>query len=208
MENKHDLITSIRTSSYNTESMFDDRKTAASMAVEAAAKPPETLEFNDIRKQHMDGYSQGLYEAIETNRKQFSTNFFIEVRCTRNLPQPNAFHDHFVGRKTCPKPAYDQDVYLYDRKNDELHFVWSVPDKQWSYWLLKNPDFFPDERKAILHFVHAFRDGSLYRLMKQLNNEPYDGDSHIALYKKDNSPEFIKTNKLPIKRGAHGRQPT
>lgn len=127
------------------------------------------------------GYMPNLMERLEIGKNRWPGNFFIDVQTVGNRLLTNVLRNKFMDKKDCPTPAWDQSVYHYIRKDDALDHIWTVPDKYTCIRLYNNRlDVHPEEYE-LLKCVIEFYDGTLFRLMKELNNEEPDS----PLLKKD-----------------------
>ena len=87
---------------------------------------------------------------------------------------PNVFRNYFGARSTCPTPDYDQSVYKYNKKDDRIEYIWTIPTKEVCYYLLKNRNYVIPEEQELLKYVLEFSLGELFRLSKRLNGEVDD----------------------------------
>ena len=117
-------------------------------------------------------YRKELIECVETHKKIFHGNFFVDVQAKLERIFKGKVHRFFfIGRKSCPSPSYDQSVYKYNFKDETISFVWAIPDKASCGNMMRNPDFYLPEHRDLLNFVISFKNGSLLEYAKKLNNE-------------------------------------
>lgn len=122
-------------------------------------------------------YMKGLIECAETNRKLFLGDFFIVTVLKTETLLSNAlptFREYFIAQETCPTPNYDQNLYKYNSKTEEISYIWTIPDRETSHYLFENKLIVDASERQLLDFVLKFADGSLFRLMKELNGEKHD----------------------------------
>jgi hypothetical protein len=84
---------------------------------------------------------------------------------------PNVFRNYFFARSTCPTPDYDQSVFKYNRADDAIEYIWTVPSKDTCFHLKENYLEVSAKERELLNFVFEFFDGTLYTKSKKLNNE-------------------------------------
>lgn len=141
---------------------------AASQA--ALQKDPETYDAMDIADAKSSNYRKELLRAVVDGKQKFSGDFFVAVLTKRERLLKNIIRNYFISRMTCPTPDYDQAVYHYVKEDDELHFLWTIPDRDVCRHIKNNPlDEFID-RELVKH-VLDFADGTLAKKATKLNNE-------------------------------------
>jgi hypothetical protein len=124
-------------------------------------------------------YLKNLIECAEINRKKFDGDFYIlttvknEEIFNKYLPMP-VLREYFIALKDCPTPNYDQNLYFYNSKLEQIEFIWSIPDRETSQMLHANRDIVDESEKWLLKFVLDYADGTLFRLMKSRNGEQID----------------------------------
>ena len=102
----------------------------------------------------------------------------FETKCEPLLP--NTYRNYFIDRQTCPTPNYDQAVYRYNRKKEQIEYIWSIPDRETCHHLRINAMHVVPRERELLSFVLKFADGTLFKLCKKLNGEKLE------------TPELIK----------------
>jgi len=156
--------------------MEEKRKTVGAYVYDLMQKPAETTMINvlELAKNMQEEYLPDLLECVTTNKALYSGDFFVEV-ITKNEPLMRiVYKNQFFATHCCPTPNYDQSVFKYNRKDDCVEYIWSIPDR-YTCWHLKNNALYvvPEERQ-LLQFVLDFADGTLYKLCKKLNGEEED----------------------------------
>jgi hypothetical protein len=125
----------------------------------------------EIQRSMTRDYYQNLIDCVINDRRKYPGRFFVVV-ITKNEPLlPNVFRNYFFSRATCPTPDYDQSVFKYEWRMEEVHYLWTVPSKDACIHLLKNEKFVVPEEQELLNFVKDYQSGVLYRLAKKLNKE-------------------------------------
>ncbi len=117
-------------------------------------------------------YLADLYGTIlESKVGNPTTDFFIQVETIKDRLLHNVIKRKFIARLSCPTPNYDQDVWHYKYKDDELFHLWTIPNREYSYKLLNNAAIIDLSLRDLTNNVIAFASGDLYKLCKKLNNE-------------------------------------
>lgn len=137
-------------------------------------KEQEINELIDVQRTLQKKYIDRLVGSVDQFKKihpDHQKDFFIEVitkpeRLFRNYPRT-----YFVGRKTCPTPFYDQSVYRYNWKDDNIEYLWSLPDLDNANYLASHCLTVPEELKQLMGFVMDYYNGDLFKRCKQLNGE-------------------------------------
>ncbi len=148
-----------------------NRETVGSLSLEAQNKPLETTDCREQGKEMTKGYIDQLILTLEDAKKTLKDDFFIVVLTKKEPLMQNVIRNYFFYRSSCPTPDYDQAVYHYVKANDELNFLWIIPSKSFCIHLVENALTIDKEFKELLSFVLDFKDETLYKLSKKLNNE-------------------------------------
>lgn len=122
-------------------------------------------------QEQLGEYEKNFYECLERSKLDFSGSFYIVVITKKERLMQNVIRNYFFGRGTCPTPDWDQTVYVYNRKEDAIHFLWVIPSKDTCEYMTAFPMDIPAEERQLLRFVHDFNDGTLLRYAKTLNGE-------------------------------------
>lgn len=151
--------------------------TIGSQLLELSKRQMEKMSVVEAWKLKEQDYAKELIACAEKNRKIFAGDFFIVTTLKLEKLLSNAlptFREYFIAQQTCPTPNYDQNVYKYTASTEEISYIWSIPDRQTSHYLFENKHLVDESERQLLDFIIKFQDGSLFKLMKQLNGEKYD----------------------------------
>lgn len=137
-------------------------------------KEIEVHELTDVQRTLQSKYIERLKGSVDQFKKvhpDHHQNFFIEVitkaeRLFRDYPRT-----YFIGRKTCPSPGYDQSVFRYNWLDDNIEYLWTLPDMANANFLASHCLEVPVEQRQLLGFIMDYYDGVLFRKCKELNNE-------------------------------------
>lgn len=122
-------------------------------------------------RENLTEYEKNINLCIQNSLKKFNGDFYVTVLIKKERLFKNVIRHYFLGRESCPTPEYDQIVYKYDRKNDNLAFLWVIPSLDNCQILYNNPFNLDYDEKALLKMVLDFYDGTLLRLAQTLNGE-------------------------------------
>lgn len=117
-------------------------------------------------------YRKDLIACVEDHKKIYSGDVWVDVqKKTEKIGMNKVLRKYFFGKQACPSPTNDQDVFRYNRREDRIEYMWSVPDEMSCQDMIDNPLGVPPEKKELLGYVIDFREGRLLQRAKELNNE-------------------------------------
>lgn len=154
-----------------TKSLKHDRPTVGSLVYDTLQQATDTHDVRDQGGEMIKPYLGELFVSVDKGKELFEGDFFIEVQQQRFVLLAKVLRNYFIPRSTCPTPNYDQSVYRFDRKNDELEYIWTIPDRESAFDLIANALTIEDEYRELLQYVLDFKDGTLFKLAQTLNNE-------------------------------------
>jgi hypothetical protein len=155
--------------------------TVGSQLLNIASRQLDKMSAVDAWKAKEQDYLKNLIECAEINRKKFDGDFYIlttvknEPIFNKYLPMP-VLREYYIALRDCPTPNYDQNLYFYNSKLEQIEFVWTVPDRDTSKYLFDNKEIIDESEKQLLRFVMDYADGTLFRLMKKFNGEEIDSN--------------------------------
>lgn len=101
-------------------------------------------------------------------------DLFIEVQEVPIKLMPGQVKHQFYWKIACPRPTYDQTLFHYCYKTDDLTYLWTIPSKDVCLLYLENANKVVPEERQLLDFICKFADGTLHKVMKAYNGEAYD----------------------------------
>ena len=101
-------------------------------------------------------------------------DLFIEVQEIPNKLMPGVIKHQFYWKVKCPRPNYDQTVFRYVYKTDDLIHLWTIPSKDVCLLYLENAKQVVPEEQELLRHICRFADGTLFKVMKAYNGEAFD----------------------------------
>jgi len=147
------------------------RDTVGKISSELSQKTPESRNPVELQRGMQKEYLDELIDCVKTHDKIFDTDFFIVVITKNEKLMPNVFRNYFVARLSCPTPDYDQTVFRYHKKDQNLEYIWTVPCKDACIYLKNNALQVEQEEKSALNFVLQFSDGTLFKKAQTFNGE-------------------------------------
>lgn len=123
----------------------------------------------EANKEYLSEVHKCVQNAVD---KGWDKPFYVVVLTKKERLLRNVVRRYFVARKTMPMPDYDQSLWHYDPRSEQLRYVWTIPDPVYCTELMQADDIAPDEAQ-LAAFVHAFANDQLY-------------DHFAMIYEKDN----------------------
>ena len=159
---------------------MEQRETLGKIVSDLMQKQPDITDPIELERAQEAEYFKCLIGQVEWGKKNLQDSFFIEVNTKREKAfQGYVYRNLHAARQSCPTPFFDQAVYKYNHLEEELVFIWAVPDQDTCIWMRDNALMVPPEQKELLHYVLSYYDGSLLQVAKKLNNETDDAPSII-----------------------------
>ncbi len=118
-----------------------------------------------------DSFENQILICLERGQQMFEDDFFIVVLFKKERLIGNVVRQYFLPRISCPTPEWDQVVYHFKRKGEELKFLWVVPDKESCTNLPLYGALLPEDQQTLLQFAKDFNSGALDKLCAKLNGE-------------------------------------
>jgi hypothetical protein len=156
------------------------RDTVGKIAADLALRTPYSTDPIEIERELHKDYVKNIFECVQSSKKQFNGDFFVVVLTKKEPLMQNVLRHYYFSRHSCPTPDYDQTVYHYHLKEDDIEFLWVIPSKEACLTFLEQASSIAPEEWGLLHFVLKFADHTLFKLAKKLNNEKLDTSELIS----------------------------
>lgn len=148
-------------------------KTLGQIYNEVAGKEKDTRDPNEISRQVMADKFNDLLDVVEAGRKFYEGDFFIKMIFKKERKfgptlLPRIFIEHC---RDCPTPDYDQNIFRYNKHDDTLEHIWTIPDRETCFTYIENKEIVVKEEQQLLQYILDFADGTLYKKAKQFNRE-------------------------------------
>lgn len=135
----------------------------------------DTHSAHEQMQEQLNDWDKNIYECIERCKVDYPVgDFYIVVTTKKERLMANVLRNYFFGRFSCPTPEYDQVVYKYHRKDEQIEFLWVIPCKEVCETMKRFPLEVPKEEIELRDFVLAFEDGTLLKKSKAMNGEKQD----------------------------------
>lgn len=154
----------------------DIKRTAGQIVYDELIKEPKLIadpigEIYDARTESLKDYVRKLESTIADGLKVYSGDFFIQASTKAERTLQIVIRNLIFHKRACPTPTYDQKLYKYNRANDKVEFLWSIPDKATCEWMKTCPFEVPEAHRELLQTVLDFYDRTLDRITMKLNGE-------------------------------------
>ena len=151
---------------------MDRKQTVGQISYDLLQKKPYTLSpVEQMREQLTDYEREVINCAMDNRHKMPKEDFYIVVLTKKERLMPNVLRNYFFARVSCPTPDYDQAVYRYDTKDEDIEFLWVIPSKDTCELMKLNALMIHPSEKELLKYVLEFYDGTLMKTSKKLNGE-------------------------------------
>ena len=117
-----------------------------------------------------DDKSKQWHISCATESK-WNHDFYVVVHTKRERLSPNIFRNIIFTTRACPTPTYDQQVYKYNHKHEEIYFLWVVPDQETCVLFRANPTQIHPEERQLYEFIMDFYEGRLDWKCRSENGE-------------------------------------
>mgnify|MGYP007071651430 CR=1 FL=1 len=154
--------------------MEEKRDTVGKISSDLLSKDMGKINVIDQQREMQKDYIANLMECVEKNKEHFPGNFFIVVETKAEPLMPNVMRNYFFARWTCPTPTYDQSVFRYNRQDDRIEYLWTLPSKDACYHIKENEAIIDKSEQELKYFVISLFNGSLLCKSKELNKEKSD----------------------------------
>jgi hypothetical protein len=168
-----------------------NKKSFGSVYTDLKNKPQDKADVFELTTAIGNDLIPKLKNMVERDSKKTSSDFFIEV-CIRMNPLVFGVPEFYmISRHTCPTPFPDRAVFHYEKKKEELFFLWHVPSLQECDYYINNMLSLRDDEKEALQNVLDYKNGNLLRKAKKLNGEV--NEYELTFFRKDSNgqPEPI-----------------
>lgn len=141
----------------------EPRKTVGAAALELMVLGDQRQGVIDTQREMQKGYINQLVICAKNGEIAYGKTapYYICVQTRRERLLTNVIRNQFYHRLTRPIPQYDLALYHYDPRDENLQFVWCIPDRE-TVMEMSAPGFQPvTEQLQLYHFVKSFRDNTL-----------------------------------------------
>lgn len=139
------------------------KKTLGAAALELMARGDDRQGVIDTQREMQKGYVDQLILCAQNGEIAYgkTNNFYVCVQTRRERLLTNVIRNQFYHRITRPTPQYDLALYHYNPKDEDLRFVWCIPDKETVEAMSEVGYIPPREHEQLYQFVRGFVDRTL-----------------------------------------------
>lgn len=149
----------------------DEKKTVGAASLEVLEKEPFNPDVEAQQRAMLSDFESNFHQAFTRGKAQFLGDFYVVVITKKERLLENVLRNYFLVRESCPTPDFDQIVYRYDKKQDMIDLLWTIPNQTACEIIYGDPINVPQDHKALLKNIISFFDGSLLKKCKTLNGE-------------------------------------
>jgi hypothetical protein len=168
---------------------MEQREKIGKIYTDLKAKQQDKVDVFEFIKETQQDFMPSLVRLVEADKLKTNKDFYVEVCFRKNHLMPDIIETYMKSRHTCPTPFYDRSVFHYSRARDALFFLWHVPSVEECTYYIDNLLKLREDEKEAAKMVMDFRDGTLLRMAKTLNNEI--NQDELIFYKKDSNGREI-----------------
>jgi hypothetical protein len=132
---------------------------------------PGEVGVMELVREATKDWEKSLLVCVDRGKKSYLGDFFIVILIKNERLFDEVCRLLFFPRISCPTPTYNQTVYKYTRANEQLEFLWVVPDKLTSQFYLENAIEVESDERDLLNFIIDFYSGELDKKAQILNGE-------------------------------------
>lgn len=138
-------------------------KTVGEAAIELQQQPQYPQSVLETQKEMLKGYIDQLILAAQRGQQELgkSKPFYLCVQSRRERLLRNVVRNQFYYRQTRPIPQYDLALYYYNPTEENITFIWCIPDKETVTDIALQNFQGPPEQQELIHFVKSFLHGTL-----------------------------------------------
>jgi len=176
-DNKTDYIAPI---SLAASDLIDIKAKAAENMV--SGKQEDVGVFELVETAYAKDYPRRLQQFADRVKAVRESDFYVEVVSYKdpllNMLWVKNDSLKFIDRKSCPTPRPGHHVYHYDKRSDEIKFLWALPDELHIRIIKDNILDLASDLKDIIADIYRYEDGSLMAISDKMNgidpNAPKD----------------------------------
>lgn len=153
------------------ENVVNERETVGKLSSDLIVKPVEAENSYEQMTEQLSDWDKNIFECVDRCKKEYPGDFYIVVITKKEKLMQNVIRNYFLGTFSCPTPTWDQTVYAYNRSDESIDFLWTVPDKATCFVFSNYKTLVAPSEHQLLKFVLDFEDGTLLEIAKKRNGE-------------------------------------
>lgn len=135
--------------------------------------PDEMIDPREVAAYMLRNYMTDLEEMVKKGQ-QLNPDldfFFIVIHSFKQRIEQHKIHTKFVLQLNCPTPTNNQTVYRYNKHDDALEYLWTIPNRQACQDIYDHMFELDEELDEMKRFVIDYMHGELDKKAKRLNGE-------------------------------------
>ena len=147
-----------------------------SLCDKAQNKKLEVVELRELQEEFNKDYMHELIKSALIGKKRYPNRdrLFLVVLMKRERLINKVLRNYFAARVTCPTPAYDQMVYKFNTRTEEISFLWVIPDKNACARIYSQKYAYNKPYSKLMPYVVDFMEGKLHRKEQEFNKDVYN----------------------------------
>lgn len=141
--------------------------------IDDIARANNVAELYDFIGYSLNEYQKCLEDTVNDATVKMKDDYYIEITFQKDKLLNKVFRLVPIIRNTCPLPFYDKDVYFFDKKEQSLKLLWSIPAKN----VCKNKALIPltlEGKEQLIESIDNFNNGNYFKVYQRLIGEIND----------------------------------
>lgn len=143
--------------------MVKDRTKTAGRLSRELFESTDKYELGDTIPKTLKDLQAKMESVLEDGINTYEDEFFLVIESKREPLMQNVLRNYILHRISCPTPHCDQTAYHYDKKNDKLTCLWSIPHKEMMMQVKEYPLEWQMIAPEMTRCVFDFLDGTLFK---------------------------------------------
>lgn len=141
--------------------------------IDDVARANNVADVLDFMGYTLNEYQKCLEDTVHDAITKMKDDFYIEITFQKDKLLNKVFRLVPVIRNTCPLPFYDKDVYFFDKKEQKLEQLWSIPSKN----VCNHKALIPitlEGKKELLESIDNYNNGNYFKQYQRIIGEIND----------------------------------
>jgi len=136
----------------------------------------ETVTVRELSDAMSSNIMPKVMDTAQKYKSSFDGLFYVVVLFKREKLIQKTLKIYYIAKQSCPSPSYEQAVFSFDPKTDELKFLWMIPQKSWVKFMYKNRHLLEVQGDPALPDIVDFVESRLCNRAVIMNKE---SESHL-----------------------------
>src|SRR5665213_4047285 len=126
-------------------------KTVGQFSQETAAQQaPDVKVWTYVDAMAEEEFIPNLLEAVKRGRQLFVGDFYINNAGKNEQILSNVLRSYWIPLIACPSPNFDQIVFKYHAKDEQITLIWTIPTEAGCEYLVMNRNYVVSEEQDLL----------------------------------------------------------